>query len=105
MHADPVCNTCQPSQPAQLFAAGAVRVPRWLVALVAWAERDCGCYAMNCIAIESDGFYATVVAADGRRMAVVSVPQADNDERQPTVGQFLIPISEFAQAIKQVPPK
>jgi hypothetical protein len=103
MHADPVCSTHRRSQPARPRAAGAVRVPRWLVALVAWAERDCG--GLNCIAIESDGFYATVVAADGRRMAVVSVPQADNDERQPIVGQFLIPIAELAQAIKQVPPK
>jgi hypothetical protein len=106
LHVEPVSNMrARRSKPARTLAAGTVRVPRWLVALGEWAERDCGGYALDCIAIESDGFYATVVATDGRRMAVVSVPQADTDERQPQVGQFLIPISDLARAIKRVPPR
>jgi hypothetical protein len=87
-------------------ATGIVRLPRWVTAMSRWADPAMYRYALGCLSIESDGLYATVVATDGRRMAVVSVPQSDGlDVRGPSVSQFLISVDDFTKAVKQVPPR
>jgi hypothetical protein len=94
------------NDPRRAAARGVVRLPRWVAAMSRWVDPTVCRYALRCLSIESDGLYATVVATDGRRMAVASVPQSDNlDVRGPRVSQFLISVDDFTKAIKQVPPR
>jgi hypothetical protein len=87
-------------------AIGVVRIPRWIAALERWADPDSCRLALGAVLIESDGFNATVVSTDGRRMAVVTVPQSDStDLRLPTVSPLLVPADQLVKAIKSVPPR
>jgi hypothetical protein len=107
LHADPVDNSqLHWAKNAAASAVGRVRVPRWIVALARWSDDRSYGYALGAVSIESDGFNATAVATDGRRMAVVTVPQSEGmDDRLPRVEPFLVPVDELANAIKRVPPK
>jgi hypothetical protein len=83
-----------------------VRLPRWISAVSRWADSGSYRFALGAVWVESDGFYATAVATDGRRMAVVTIPQSESvDARLPSVPPFLVPADQLAKAIKQVPPR
>lgn len=94
------------TQGAAEAAVGVVRIPRWIAAVARWTDPDSCRFALGAVAIESDGFNATAVATDGRRIAVVTAPQGNSmDARLPSVPPFLAPADQLARAIKQVPPR
>jgi hypothetical protein len=107
LHADPIdYGRSGWSQAVAESAVGVVRVPRWIASLERWADPDSYRFALGAVSIESDGFYATAVVTDGRRLAVVSAPQSEGmDTRLPCVSPFLVPVDQLAKAIKQVPPR
>jgi hypothetical protein len=107
LHADPIDNSrLNWRQAAVPDSGGIVRIPRWLAALARWSDGECSRLPLGAVSIESDGFNATAVATDGRRIAVVTTPQSESmDERLPRVPPFLVAADELAKAIKKVPPK
>jgi len=107
LRADPIDRTCSGwSSDAAADAVGVVRVPRWIAALARWVDPDSYRFALGAVLIESDGFNATAVALDGRRIAVVHVPQGDSMAvLRPIESSFLVPADQLAKAIKQVPPR
>lgn len=106
LRADPVDYSVSGwSQAAAEAAVGVVRIPRWIAAVARWCDPDSYRFTLGAVSIESDGINATAVATDGRRMAVVTAPQSDSDNRLPSVPPFLVPADQLAKAIKQVPPR
>lgn len=106
LRADPIDNSRSGwSQAAAGAAVGVVRIPRWIAALARWCNPEVYRFALGAVSIESDGFNATAVATDGRRIAIVTAPQSDSDNRLPSVPPFLVPADQLAKAIKQVPPR
>lgn len=105
LHADPIDNS-RPCVPQGVTATGVVRVPRWIAAVTRWADSQAYRFALGAVLVESDGFNATAVATDGRRMAVVTIPQSESmDVRLPCVAPFMVPADVLADAIKKVPPR
>lgn len=102
---DPIDNSRQ-FAPQIVTASGVVRVPRWIAAVARWADPQAYRFALGSVLIESDGFNATVVATDGRRMAVVTIPQSESmDVRLPIVAPFMVAADVLANAIKKAPPR
>ena len=105
LHADPIVNI-RPIGPQAATATGVVRLPRWISAVASWADSGFYRFALGAVWVESDGFCATAVATDGRRMAVVTIPQSESmDVRLPCVAPFMIPADQLANAIKQALPR
>jgi len=104
LRADPIDYTLANWSQAATDAVGIVRLPRWIAAIAGWVDHDSYRFTLGAVSIECDGANATIVATDGRRMAVVTAPQSeDAAARLQAVPPFLVPADQLSKAIKQLP--